>query len=215
MSLMPYPRNPPGITSMLSRVLGATLGVLLLTPIAPPNAWSQSRTRLVAGLGVIRPARGSVNAALYPELEASIRIGRTRGWGDTAIAASVGFWDDAVTEAEGCADCMTFSYRALAAGLRIRRVVGGERVQVGLHLGLNHQFVWADYVGGYGVHGGPGSDHRDGVTYAETGIQLVIPTTRRLDVLTDVRIGVKLSEKNSSEGALQPALRLGLGYNLR
>jgi hypothetical protein len=151
-------------------------GVVFLTLLFALTAGAASISTVSFDVGIMRhlqvghdlPEERSAYA-LYPELQVGGSLnGRLAEW-----RVYWGYWDDGITEPFPLVDYMTYSYRGHALGARflffVRELIPVLQVPLHMALGLSHQFIDGNYVGGHDIAGNAGDDVSDEVTYVEVG----------------------------------------------
>ena len=159
---------------------------------------------VTAGLGLVENLQGNLDLgqprfALYPEVEVSTEIVRSRK-ALLTLSGGVyaGGWTDGVDRPSGCADCITYSHSSFLAGARLGVSLDAFPLPLFVWGGASRQLIFARYVGGAGIAGDTGSDHRDDYTAVEAGARLQVPVGARLRVGGDVLVylPVLVSEQN-------------------
>lgn len=180
----------------LLRVVALTTLLLL----ASRSAAAQRNMHLRITLGLIETQHQVSNRgnAWYPEVELSRTFLRSE-----AAALEVGgglywgFWAEDADDQPVCADCFYYDYATHAAGARVVVTPTALPLPMLLSGGIARHFLAADYVGGTGVHGRPGTDFRDAYTAAEGGVHVMLPISDGLEVVGGVQGYAPLADEDA------------------
>jgi hypothetical protein len=193
-----------------------------LVAVGPSQTQAQElKPEVSARLGFIRNWQDDPDQpryAFYPELEATtviIRSERRR----LALRGGIyaGGWSDGVETPSRCADCITYAYNSIIVGARLKVTQEAfplERFPIPLSLwgGAARHFLFVEYVGGAGVAGNVGHDHRSAHYALEAGTRLQVPISRRLRLGGDIQISLALPADPNNPHALRLAYSLVTTY---
>lgn len=214
-------RNPRGGTMRSSHLLRVGIPLVILGYAWPVAAASISTVSF--DVGIMRHLQidhllpeGRSAYTLYPELQIGGSLAGT--FADWRLFW--GHWDDGIEEPFPGMDLVTYSHSGHVLGARLllfaRRLIPTWQFPIHMALGLSHQFVDGNYVGGHDLAGNAGEDFSDEVTYVEAGCGLSLSvsdvTRGRFEVSRHVPLGE--FEATNSEDA-RWAFKAGVDFRFR
>lgn len=191
------------------------LGALFLVLLAAPTAHAQRRALEVsASLGAVETLQADApRLAFYPQIDVSARLLRSEA-ARLALSggAYLGGWRDAVDAPAPCADCITYSHASLVGGVRLQVAFEAFPLPLAVWGGLARHLVFAEYVGGAGVAGQPGRDHRADYSTAEAGARLQVPLGAHLRLGGEAVVYLALPFAQNNPHATRAGYGLALTY---
>ena len=194
------------------RTAGALIALLFLQA---SSARAQAfEPVLSASLGAVETWQTDAPGfALYPQVEASARLLRSEA---ARIALSggayLGGWRDGGRTPAICADCITYAHTSLVAGVRLRAAFEAFPLPLAVWGGLSRHLVFAEYLGGAGVGGQPGHDHRADYTAAEAGARLQVPLGAHLQLGGEALVYLALPFEENNPHATRTGYGLVFSY---
>lgn len=192
--------------------------IALLLGCSTVHAQSVEGPALSLAVGAIRNTQhdtGVPRFAVYPELEASFQIYRSRQAGITfGSGVYAAGWTDGVKQVARCPHCVTYSYSSAITGLRLAARLDHFAFPLTIWGGASHHAMWGDYVGGSDGTGTPARERNSAGNALESGVKLEIPIASKLRLQPRFHVLLPLPFNEKNMLTARYGFAVGFGYVL-